>query len=228
MLRRYLDPNGAHRILEISSGSGQHVAHFAAHYPHARFLPTEIDEKAMASIRAYIEESNLDNVHDPVFLDIRKSPPPPPHSSSSSTTEDDNANVGDDVWEEETQRAIDSIVRWENNSGDSGNGSGFDALICINLIHISEFECTRALFRNASKLVKEGGYVFTYGPYNVDGQFTSDSNRLFDQSLKERHAAWGIRDVKDVTDVATENGFKLVERVSMPANDFTLVFQRKE
>lgn len=193
VLKRYLSADGAHHILEIASGSGQHIAHLASHFKNAKLLPTEIDEKAASSIRAYIEEDSLTNVEQPVFLNIRDT---------------------EDMWEEDARKAVEAL-------------RPYDALININMIHISEFECTHALFRHAAKLLKRGGYVFTYGPYNVDGQFTSESNREFDKSLKERHAKWGVRDVSDVASAAESNGFKLVERVGMPANNFTLVFQQQ-
>jgi len=63
-----LCPDGA-RVLEIASGTGQHTVHFAAAFPAARFQPSDIDPDRCASIRAYMAESGLPNIDDPIVLD---------------------------------------------------------------------------------------------------------------------------------------------------------------
>jgi SAM-dependent methyltransferase len=68
VLRRVLPEAG--RVLEISSGSGQHVVHFARHLPSLEFQPSDIDEENLASIRAWRREEKLDNVLEPVRLDV--------------------------------------------------------------------------------------------------------------------------------------------------------------
>jgi len=62
-------PN-AGRVLEISSGSGQHVVHFARHLPALEFQPSDIDDDNLASIRAWLREEKLANVREPVRLDV--------------------------------------------------------------------------------------------------------------------------------------------------------------
>jgi hypothetical protein len=101
-----------------------------------------------------------------------------------------------------------------------------DALLCVNMIHISPWDATEGLMRGAGALLPAGGRLLTYGPYKVDGQHTAPSNAAFDQSLRERDAAWGVRDVSDVAGAAAQHGLKLIERVTVPANNFVLVFQR--
>lgn len=102
------------------------------------------------------------------------------------------------------------------------------AIININMIHISPWECTQGLMRGAGQLLEPGQYLFTYGPYNVaDDQFTSDSNREFHESLVARDARWGIRNISQVEREANKNGLELIDRVAMPSNNFTLVFQKK-
>lgn len=98
-----------------------------------------------------------------------------------------------------------------------------DALVCINMIHISPWEATLGLFAGAARLKPE--VIITYGPYAIAGDFQAESNVAFDQSLKLRNPAWGIRDVNDVAQVAGDNGFALAENIRMPANNHTLVFQ---
>ena len=60
----------------------------------------------------------------------------------------------------------------------------------------------------------------------VDGQFTAPSNAAFDESLKARNAAWGIRDIGACEAVAEAAGLTLLERVPMPANNFLLVWEK--
>ena len=102
-----------------------------------------------------------------------------------------------------------------------------DAVVCINMIHISPWSATEALFAGAARILSAHGLVVTYGPYSIDGDFLAESNIAFDASLKDRNSAWGIRDVKDVAKVAQDNGFTQTETLRMPANNLMLVFERR-
>ena len=104
---------------------------------------------------------------------------------------------------------------------------GVDIIICINMIHISPFECTHALFRTANAIGNEHVRVLTYGPYRVNG-FMVESNVAFDASLKARNPLWGVRDIEAVEAIAGENGFTLIETKSMPANNLCLIFGRRK
>jgi hypothetical protein len=99
-----------------------------------------------------------------------------------------------------------------------------EAIVCINMIHISPWTATKALFAGAARL--KTGIVVTYGPYSIAGDFFAESNVAFDASLKARNPAWGIRDVDDIARLAGENGFRHEETVHMPANNLMLVFRR--
>jgi cyclopropane fatty-acyl-phospholipid synthase-like methyltransferase len=105
--------------------------------------------------------------------------------------------------------------------------SPFDALVAINMIHISPWEATQGLMRGAGRLLRDGGVLFTYGPYKRDGAHTAPSNEAFDESLRARDSQWGVRDVADVESVARENGLQLREIVEMPANNLSLVFEKR-
>jgi SAM-dependent methyltransferase len=100
-----------------------------------------------------------------------------------------------------------------------------DLMICINMIHISPFRCTEALFRLASTCLRPGGSIVTSGPYRVCGSMT-ESNVAFDLSLRARNAEWGVRDLEDVVAVAEKCGIVLKNTVSMPANNLSLVFTK--
>ncbi|MGE4062316.1 MAG: DUF938 domain-containing protein [Rhodospirillaceae bacterium] len=99
-----------------------------------------------------------------------------------------------------------------------------EAMVCINMIHISPWAATVGLFAGAKRTLRRGGTLVTYGPYAVDGDFQAESNIAFDQSLRARNPAWGVRDLKDILPLAEANGLLLAERVPMPANNHTLIF----
>ena len=101
-----------------------------------------------------------------------------------------------------------------------------DALLCINMIHISPWEASEALFRGANSVLTEGAALITYGPYRLHGTHSAPSNAAFDQSLRSRNPHWGVRDIDELTLLAGRTGFELSERVPMPANNLTLVWTR--
>ena len=103
----------------------------------------------------------------------------------------------------------------------------FDAIVAINLIHISPWEATLGLAAGAGRLLRVGGVLYTYGPYMRDGRHTAASNEAFDVSLKVRDPSWGVRDVADVERAALTQGLRLSEIVEMPTNNLSLVFARE-
>ena len=70
--------------------------------------------------------------------------------------------------------------------------------------------------------------LFLYGPYRRFDHHTSESNAQFDLDLRAHNPEWGLRDLEAVSDVAAGAGFVLAETVEMPANNFSLVFKRRE
>lgn len=102
-----------------------------------------------------------------------------------------------------------------------------DAVLCFNVIHISPWACTPALFEGAAKILPAGGRLFTYGPYTFGGRHTSESNVRFEGWLKSMDPDFGVRDADQLAQIAQDKGLALVERVAMPANNFTLVFEKR-
>ncbi|XP_014239694.1 methyltransferase-like 26 isoform X2 [Cimex lectularius] len=106
--------------------------------------------------------------------------------------------------------------------------NSLDYILNINLIHISEWACTEGLFKGSSYLLKPGGYLFTYGPYAVNGQITPESNVNFDKMLRERDPSWGLRDIeKELKPLAITNGLHLKNQHDLPANNKFLVWEKK-
>jgi hypothetical protein len=101
-----------------------------------------------------------------------------------------------------------------------------DAIVAINMIHISPFASCIALFRGAERLLAAGAPLVLYGPFRFDGVFTAPSNAAFDADLRARDPAWGVRDLSDVDRVASTAGFDRVELVALPANNHVVVFRR--
>ena len=104
--------------------------------------------------------------------------------------------------------------------------TGFDAVFSANSLHIMGWPQVEAFFAGVGKVLQEDGLLIVYGPFNYGGDFTSDSNRAFDQWLKDRDPASGIRDFEAVDALARAIGLALVEDNAMPANNRALVWQK--
>lgn len=178
VLRAELPDQG--EVLEIASGTGQHVTYFAAALPALRWQPSDPDPDARASISARIAAEQLTNVAEPMNLDV--------------------------------------LEHWPDIR--------IDALITANLLHISPPEVLPALMEKAGRLLSRGGILHIYGPFKVEGAFTSPSNAEFDASLRTRNADWGIRDLEAVIGEARTAGFTDPAIREMPANNFSLSFRR--
>ena len=103
----------------------------------------------------------------------------------------------------------------------------FDAVFTANTLHIMGWDCVQALFAALPDVLRDGGRFFSYGPFNREGRFTSDSNRDFDAWLKSRDQRSGIRDLGDLQALAAQHGLALVDDLAMPANNALLVWQRR-
>lgn len=101
-----------------------------------------------------------------------------------------------------------------------------DAVVCINMVHISPIESSHGLFRGASRVLQPGAPLITYGPYRIDGEHTAPSNVQFEKWLKSLDERFGVRDVGELEAIAASFGMRLEERVTMPANNFVLVWRR--
>lgn len=101
-----------------------------------------------------------------------------------------------------------------------------DAVVCINMVHISPWAATEGLVRGAGCILPAGGVLYLYGPYRLEGRATAPSNEEFDASLRARNPEWGVREAAAVGRLAEAEGFALAEIVDMPANNVSLVFRK--
>ena len=138
-------------------------------------------------------------------------------------------------------QALASIAAWRAHAGapnllaplalDAADPEGWpvrraDAVVNINMLHISPWAAAQGLMAGAGRLLPPGGVLYLYGPYLEPDVPTAPSNLEFDLSLKARNPAWGLRGLDHVTDLAARHGLELSERVAMPANNLSLVFRR--
>jgi hypothetical protein len=167
-------------VLEIASGSGQHIVHFAREVPALTWQPSDVDDELRAAVSVRV--SGVSNIRAPLRLDVLATDWPLSEAS---------------------------------------------AIICINMIHIAPWPATNGLMQGAARLLQPGSPLFLYGPYKRGGRHTAPSNEAFDASLRERDPAWGVRDLDDVVRCANEHGFALAEVIEMPANNLTVIFERR-
>ncbi len=102
----------------------------------------------------------------------------------------------------------------------------YDAIYSANSFHIMSADGVEAFFEHVAGHVKQRGLITVYGPFNYDGAFTSDSNARFDQWLKQRDAASGIKDFEWCNQLAEQAGFTLLHDIEMPHNNRTLCWQK--
>ncbi|HSJ78277.1 MAG TPA: DUF938 domain-containing protein [Erythrobacter sp.] len=101
-----------------------------------------------------------------------------------------------------------------------------DALVCINMVHISPWEATLGLFAGSARLLaRSGGPLILYGPYIEQGVETAPSNLDFEASLKARNPLWGLREAEALDEIAAAHGMGRTARYALPANNIMLVYR---
>jgi SAM-dependent methyltransferase len=126
------------------------------------------------------------------------------------------------------QRIDLSDPAWPSAMQDGGGPTELLAVFCANVIHIAPWHVAEGLFAGAGRYLRADGRLFLYGPFKREGKHTAMSNAVFDTSLREQDAEWGVRDIADLEKLAAGVGLALVETVPMPANNMILVFGRSD
>lgn len=164
-------------VLEIASGTGEHVAFFAEHFPALTWQPSDPDGDALASIAAWSE--GRANILPPLEIDAS-----------------------------------------------AGDFPAADAILCINMVHISPWEATLGLLAGAGEALAPGAPLILYGPYRREGVETAPSNEQFELWLKDKDPRFGLRFVEAVSAAAAAQGLSLERLVEMPANNLMLVYRK--
>ncbi len=102
-----------------------------------------------------------------------------------------------------------------------------DAVVNINMIHISPWAATLGLMTGAGRLLPSGGLLYLYGAYIEPDVQTAASNLAFDRDLKRRNPAWGLRRLEDVVEAAEAHGLRFIERIAMPANNLSVILRKR-
>jgi len=102
----------------------------------------------------------------------------------------------------------------------------FEFVFSANTVHIMSWSMVDDMIAQIGKVLKPRGKFCLYGPFNYDGQYTSESNRRFDQWLKDRDANSGIRDFEALNKLAQSTNLHLHQDYEMPANNRCLVWQK--
>jgi hypothetical protein len=152
------------------------------------------------------------------------------------------ASFPDLVWQpsDPDPDSLDSIAAWRDEAGldnllaplrldaaaQAWPAAAADAILCVNMVHISPWAATAGLMLGAGRLLAAGAPLILYGPYRRAGVPTAPSNEAFDASLKSRNPQWGLRELEAVAAEAEARGLRLDRLFEMPANNLTIVFRR--
>lgn len=101
-----------------------------------------------------------------------------------------------------------------------------DAILCINMVHISPWESALGLLGGAARLLEEGAPLILYGPWVVEGIETAPSNLAFDADLRSRDPRWGLRSLAEFRVEAERRGLEFSECRGLPSNNVMLLFRR--
>jgi cyclopropane fatty-acyl-phospholipid synthase-like methyltransferase len=179
VLQRVLPAQGM--ALEIGSGTGQHILHFARAFPALVWQPTDYDQVSIASIESYRREARLHNLREPLLLEARKR-----------------------SW---------------------GNGM-LDAVLAINLIHVTGWSVCEGLFDGARRHLKPDGVLFICGPFKQNGGFDCESNARLDTFLRQKNPDWGLRDLEAIAALGTARGLLSEQVIDMPGHELGVVFRK--
>jgi len=102
----------------------------------------------------------------------------------------------------------------------------FDAVFSANTAHIMSIRAVQRMFALVGRILPDSGTFCLYGPFNFEGEFSSESNARFDSSLRQRKASMGIRDIGDLDRFAGDGGMSRVRLYAMPAMNHLAVWQK--
>jgi SAM-dependent methyltransferase len=169
-------------VLEIASGTGEHIVHFAERFRRLDWQPSDIHPDALESIRERHGETRLSNLRAPLAIDA-------------------------------------ASPDWPIDSA--------DAVLSINMVHISPWASALGLLDGAARLLASGAPLILYGPWLRDETITAPTNLAFDFDLRQRNPEWGLRRVEEFADAAGQRDLELEQTRTMPANNLMLLIRRR-
>ena len=134
------------------------------------------------------------------------------------TREQGNNNIADPVHLDLTDPET-----WFNSDVERS----FAAIFCINIFQVAPISIADGMMQCAAHLLKDDGFLLIYGPFQTEGQFSTDSNKEFHETLSSAGVTeWGLKDTADLKKAAANHGLELKEQIDMPSNNFSLIFGR--
>lgn len=106
------------------------------------------------------------------------------------------------------------------------DGSRFDAVFSANTAHIMSEGAVESMFRVVGDILRSGGVFCLYGPFRIDGRFSSESNERFDRSLRAQDASMGIRELEVLENYGHNSDMQRVRIYGMPTNNLVVVWQK--
>lgn len=103
----------------------------------------------------------------------------------------------------------------------------YQAIYSANTVHIMSWEMVLNFFKGVGQVLDKGGVFILYGPFNYQGQYTSQSNANFDLLLKDNNPLSAIRDFEALNQLAQKVGLSLVNDFAMPANNRILCWEKQ-
>ena len=110
----------------------------------------------------------------------------------------------------------------------AGMPATFSTIFCINIFQVAPISIADGMMQCAEHLLTDDGFLLIYGPFQMEGEFTTESNKEFHNTLSSAGVSeWGLKDITDLKAAASKHGLELKEQIDMPANNFSLIFGRK-
>jgi len=110
-----------------------------------------------------------------------------------------------------------------------GLPASFKAIFCINIFQVAPISIADGMMESADHFLTDDGFLLIYGPFQVDGKCTTESNKQFHDTLSSTGVSeWGLKNVADLKAAAARHGLELKEQIDMPVNNFSLIFGRKK
>ena len=103
-----------------------------------------------------------------------------------------------------------------------------DGVFSANTAHIMSWNSVQNMFSGVGQMLSFPGKFVLYGPFNRNGQFTSEGNARFDVSLRLQDPLMGIRNDEDIFELAKINNLIFMDDIEMPANNRILVFEKQQ
>jgi SAM-dependent methyltransferase len=117
--------------------------------------------------------------------------------------------------------------QWPRSTGHGDLGGAFDAVFSANTCHIMPAAALPHLLAGAARVLRPGGLLLLYGPFQDGGVHTAASNAAFDAHLRSLDPAMGVRDALELQDQGRGLGLEPLADVAMPAHNRVLVLERR-